>query len=220
MAFGPPQYILSDNNLKFDCKALQDFAHRFNIQWKCTSNYNPQGNGVAERMVRTLKKALKKVTQSESKQWEISFEDVLYRYRRRPRTDGITPFEILFRVQPRFSIEPPVPTTGAEVLSHARCFELAMALINRAERLVPRTVHGDTRFQIGDMVFLRRGRLPEGSKFQARVRLRPYKVISAHHHRYVSENATGRKSRKPVHFRRLRQYQIKVGLHHEDEKIC
>ncbi len=34
---GPPKYILSENDLKFDCKAVQDFTHRFNIQWKCTS---------------------------------------------------------------------------------------------------------------------------------------------------------------------------------------
>ncbi len=31
MAFGPPQYILSDD-LRFDCKAVQELAHRFNIQ--------------------------------------------------------------------------------------------------------------------------------------------------------------------------------------------
>ena len=62
ISFGPPQYILSENDLKLDCKAVQDFAHRFNAQWKCTSTYNPHGNGVAERMVGTLKKALQKVT--------------------------------------------------------------------------------------------------------------------------------------------------------------
>ena len=92
-----------------------------------------------------------------------------------------------------------------------------MALINGAERLVPRTVHGDTRYQIGDVVLLRRGRLPEGSKFQARMWLGTYKIISAHHPRNVLENAPGRKYKKPVHFRRLRQYQVMVGLHHEDE---
>ena len=68
MLFGPPQYILSDNDLKFDCKAVQDFAHRFNIVWKCTSTYSLQGNGVVDRMVGTLKKSLQKVTRSESKE--------------------------------------------------------------------------------------------------------------------------------------------------------
>ena len=61
-------HILSDNDLKFDWNAVQDFAHRFNIQWKCTSTYNPRGKGIAERIVGTLKKALQAVTRSESKE--------------------------------------------------------------------------------------------------------------------------------------------------------
>ena len=77
MAFGPPQYILRDNDLKFDCKALQDFAHRFNIRWKCTSTYNPQGNGVAKRIVGILREALQKVTRIEYKECDRSLEDVL-----------------------------------------------------------------------------------------------------------------------------------------------
>ncbi len=124
-------------------------------------------------MVANLKKALEKVTQSESKEWDRSLRDVLYRYWLRLGTDGIALFEILFEIKPRFSIEPSVRTPEAEVLSHARSFELAMALINCAERLVPHTIHGDTRYQIDDMVLLRRGRLPEGSKFQARICLGP-----------------------------------------------
>ena len=85
MAFGPPQYMLSDNDLKFDYKAVQGFAHRWNIQWKCTSTYNPRSNGVAERMVEILKIASQKGTQRESKEWDHSLEDV-----------RIAPLEILF----------------------------------------------------------------------------------------------------------------------------
>ena len=179
MAFGPPPYILSDNDLKFDCKAVQDFAHRFKIQWKCTLTYNPQGNEVAERIVGTQKKALRKETQSESKEWDQSLEDVLYKYRRRPGTDGIAPFEILLPVKPRFSIEPPVHTPGSEVLSHNRSFELATALLNLPECLVPRIIHGDTRYQIGGMVLLRSRRLRRDLNFKlecgyARTRLYPH----------------------------------------------
>ncbi len=57
--FGPAQYILSNNGPKFDCNAVQ---HWFNIQRKCTSTYNLQGDCVVERMVGTLKNALQKVT--------------------------------------------------------------------------------------------------------------------------------------------------------------
>ncbi len=85
MLFGSTKYILSDNGLKFACKALQDCSHRFNIQWKSTSTYNPQGNGAVESMAGTLKKALHKVNRSKFKEWDASLENVLYGYRRRTR---------------------------------------------------------------------------------------------------------------------------------------
>ncbi len=195
MLFGPPQYILSDNDLNFDCKAVQDFARRFNIQWKCTSTYNPQGNNVVESMVDTLEKAIQEFNRSEPKEWDASLENVLYGYRRRLGPDGVATFEILFGVKPRFAIESFGAIPGEDVLANARTFGLPMALINRAERLVPRTLENEARYQIGDMVLLRNGKRPEGSKFEARMWLGPFKVISVEHPRYILENAPGRKSR-------------------------
>ncbi len=61
------------------------------------------------------------------------------------RTEFLS-FKILFGIKPRFSIKPSAYTPGNEVLSHARPFELDVALISRAERLVLRTIHGDTRY--------------------------------------------------------------------------
>ncbi len=101
---GPPQYILSDNELKFDCNAVQDFARRFNIHLKCASTYNPQGNGVVEGM-----KALKKGTRNESKEWNASLENITHGYRRIPGANGVAPFEIVFGVKSRS----PTETTGA-----------------------------------------------------------------------------------------------------------
>ncbi len=54
----------------------------------------------------------------------------------------------------------------------ARTYSVIMRLFKRVKQ-GPRTVHGDTHYQLGDMVLLRRGRLPEGSKFQARMWLGP-----------------------------------------------
>ncbi len=127
------------------------------------STYNPQGNRVVERMVGTPKKALQKVSRSESKKWDQSLENILYGCMRRPGTDGIAPFEILFGVKPRLLIEPSVCTSGAEVLSRARPFELPLVLINRAVRLVPRSLRKEPHYQVGDRVLLRHDKKPEGS---------------------------------------------------------
>ena len=152
-------------------------------------------------MVGTLKKALQKVTRSESKEWDASLDNVLYGHRRGPGPDGVPPFEILFGVKYRFAIESSSAIPGEEVLANARPFELALALINRAERLLPRTLQKEAQYQIGDRVLLRRGKRPDGSKFEARTWLGPFNVISVEHPHYVLEIAQGRKSRKPVHFR-------------------
>ena len=91
-------------------------------------------------------------------------------------------FENLLGVKPRFAIESSGSVPGEEVLANTRPFELALALINRAERFVPRTFQKEAHYQIGDIVLLRRGKQPEGSKFEARMWLGPLKVISVNTH--------------------------------------
>ena len=54
MPFGSLEYILSDKDLKFDFMAMHDFLNKHDINGKYTSKYNPQGNGIAERMFGTL----------------------------------------------------------------------------------------------------------------------------------------------------------------------
>ena len=88
-------------------------------------------------MVGTLKKALQKVTRSESKEWDASLENVLYGYRHRLGSDGVAPFEILFGVKSRFQIESYGAIPGEGVLANARPFDLALALINRPNALYP-----------------------------------------------------------------------------------
>ncbi len=67
----------------------------------------------------TMKKALQKLTRSESKEWDASLESVLYGYRRRTGPDGVAPFEISFRVKLRFAVEPYDAIPRAEALSNA-----------------------------------------------------------------------------------------------------
>ncbi len=74
-----------------------------------------RGNGVVDRMVGILKKALQKVNRNESKEWNGSVENVLYGYRRRLALNGVTPLEILEGVKPSFSIESPDATLGKKL---------------------------------------------------------------------------------------------------------
>ena len=56
----------------------------------------------------------------------------------------------------------------------------------------------EQKFKSGDWVSFRKGNEPKGSKFESRMWLGPYKVRTVRTPRYELENATGRRSRKPV----------------------
>ena len=58
LPFGSPKFVLSDNDIKFHCKAADNFATDQQIQWKNTATYSPQSNGNSERMVSTIERAL------------------------------------------------------------------------------------------------------------------------------------------------------------------
>ena len=141
--------------------------------------------------------------------WDLCLDQVLFGYSRRSSTDGKSPFEVLYGVKSRFSEE-----NEASILpstNEAREFELAIALAARAERVVPRMVTEEQKFKTGDWVLLRRGNQPKGSKFEARMWLEPYQVNTVQYPRYELENAPGRRSRKPVHVRRIRLYIQREG---------
>ena len=68
--------------------------------------------------------------------------------RRRYSADGKYPFEVLYGVKSRFSEENEasiLPSTKEE-----RGFELAIALVAHAERVVPRMVMEEQKFKTGD----------------------------------------------------------------------
>ena len=55
---GPPTTILCDNGSSFTSIAAQRFKTLLGLNIRCTSSYNPQSNGVAERANRFLKDCL------------------------------------------------------------------------------------------------------------------------------------------------------------------
>ena len=105
LPFGSPKFILSVNFLKFDCKAIEDFATDRKIQWKHIGAYNPRGNGMALGMVGKIERALQKMSRVSMLSRNLCLDQVQYGYRRPSNTDGKSSFEVLFGVKSRFSEE-------------------------------------------------------------------------------------------------------------------
>ena len=56
--FGIPATLITDNGPQFDSQHMKEFAQAYEFQHATTSPYYPQANGLAERMVKTVKKLL------------------------------------------------------------------------------------------------------------------------------------------------------------------
>ena len=59
--YGNPVVIVSDGDQKFDSIAVQTYARESAIVWVTISAYNPRGNAKVERMIGTMKRAIKKI---------------------------------------------------------------------------------------------------------------------------------------------------------------
>ncbi|XP_030831434.1 uncharacterized protein LOC115920236 [Strongylocentrotus purpuratus] len=62
--FGPPEEIVSDNGPQFVGKHFKDMCRKWSITHTTSSPHYPRSNGLAERMVRTVKNLLKKCSQT------------------------------------------------------------------------------------------------------------------------------------------------------------
>lgn len=79
--FGIPFFIISNTNSKLNSAPVEDFAKRNSIKGKYTSTDNQRGNNKVEKMVGTLKRAMKKVILSTGMQRCQGIYEVLRGYR-------------------------------------------------------------------------------------------------------------------------------------------
>ena len=102
----PPelQFLISDRGVHFTAKAFQDLADTHHFIHVLIARHRPQSNGIAERLVRTLKEWLKDKTWSDDQQLAHLLGEFLTYYNDRPHQslEGFSPNEFARRV-PRTS---------------------------------------------------------------------------------------------------------------------
>jgi len=67
--YGIPQTIISDNSLAFIGVDVTNFAMKYEIYWKTSSNYYPQGNGLAKSTNKNLIRILQKIMENNPQMW-------------------------------------------------------------------------------------------------------------------------------------------------------
>jgi len=169
---GCPLTILTDNGKAFVAEAVTKTYERFGIKGKQSTPYNPRGNGQAERLVQTIKSALKKYGLTTVKSAKQALARVMFDYNTAVHsTTGYSPFFMMMKFEPRYPLESVLGTgkvqstpnqavkegvrIGLETDLKARK-KIAQAEASQDKRLDDQGKFDATKeFDIGDRVWIR-----------------------------------------------------------------
>ncbi|XP_045661053.1 endogenous retrovirus group FC1 Env polyprotein [Ursus americanus] len=99
--FGVPRIIGSDNGPAFVAQVSQDIARILGVNWKLHCAYRPQSSGQVERINRTIKETITKLSlETGVADWIALLPYALFRVRNTPNFLNVTPFEILYGTTP------------------------------------------------------------------------------------------------------------------------
>ena len=98
--YGLPVSMGSDNRPAFVSQIIQGLAQALGTKWKLHCEYNPQSSGQVERMNRTLKETLTKLTIETGRDWVTLLPFALFQVCNTPYKLNLTPFEILYKRPP------------------------------------------------------------------------------------------------------------------------
>ena len=97
---GPPRRLHSDQGRNFESYILLELCKAFGVTKSHTTPYHPMGDGLVERMNRSLLNLLRALVQTES-DWEEHVQLLLFVYRTtKHSTTKLSPYEILFGQNP------------------------------------------------------------------------------------------------------------------------
>ena len=95
--FGVPAKITIDNAKAFSSIAMSSFCFKYNIILSSSSNYYPQGNGLAESSNKNLMTVIKKIIGDNKKSWDSKIKFALWADRiTKKSVIGKSPFELVF----------------------------------------------------------------------------------------------------------------------------
>lgn len=163
--YGMPQLMGSDNGPAFVSQVSQAVAKVMGIEWKLHCAYRPQSSGQVERMNRTIKETLTKLTLATgTRDWVLLLPMALYRVRNTPGPHGLTPYEIVYGAPPplinfhdpertKLSNHPSLQAHLQALQAVQRDIWKPLAAAYQEQRDQPRVPHP---FQVGDTVWVRR----------------------------------------------------------------
>ena len=169
---GPPSELITDNGGEFR-GVVRELTERFGVHRTWTTPYHPRTNGLTERFNRTLVDMLCTVSEGGKyiERWTEYLPMLQLAYNTAWQASvGECPYYLMFGRRPATPLDIGIGdlTAGADVkgwktmLDHAR--EVAVAALSKAQEAQKRThdrKRQEMRLAIGDVVWLREGRVPK-----------------------------------------------------------
>jgi len=174
---GSPHYIVSDRDPRFGSALFTALMESYGVKLLKTTAYRPQGNGQAERGVRTAKDALRKITCRDAHDWWRDLPHVEYAYNSTVNATTLqTPFFLIFGRQAPSPLRAAFPRLRAPmVLSESdaarlarmkkRAEEAGKAVQNKRDTAIVRELlrrNPSITFAVGEQVLLETAPLGEG----------------------------------------------------------
>ncbi|KII67555.1 Pro-Pol polyprotein [Thelohanellus kitauei] len=95
--FGIPKIIHSDQGPNYESFEFRKFCELYNIGKTRTTPYHPEGNGIAERAVQTLKQTLNQIAENDFANWDLHLWKVLMSMRNSShKSTNYTPSMIVY----------------------------------------------------------------------------------------------------------------------------
>ena len=161
---GVPNILHSDQGQNFESTILKDTLKAFGVSKSRTTAYHPQGDGMVERLNRSLLQLLRLYVDKEPADWERYIPLVLYAYRTTVHSStGVSPLQLMFGRQPNSTdFDSPLAFDVSSYQSHiqAKLAELRdLVETNLADAATHQKTtydkHSTRRsFKVGDLVWL------------------------------------------------------------------
>lgn len=140
--FGYPHTLVTDNATTFMSEEFQSWCKDRGITHLTGAPYHPATNGAAERLVQTLKQALRKSPLPPRR----ALQEFLMQYRRTPNSSGYSPSELLNSRQIRTKIDILLPSPAHT----AQGKQAKEATKSQAKEAVSKVIH---HYNVGDAVY-------------------------------------------------------------------
>lgn len=104
--FGCPYALVCDNGSAFSSLKFSNWAFEYGVTLKFSSNYYPQGNGLAESTNKNLSNVIKKLLDKNLRDWHTQLRFALWADRVRVESSlGTSPYHLVYGHDPIFPIQ-------------------------------------------------------------------------------------------------------------------